>query len=337
MRRDRPIQLNAPAGDLPSLMAAVDAGADSVYIGFQSPTNLRNLPGLNFSVEDAAEGVAYARRRGARVHVAVNTHPMDHQLEACFRAVDDAEAIGADAVIAADWAVLDYARTQHPQLEIHLSCLAGAADSQAIRFYRERFGVTCIILPRVLSVKQIAALRRETDALLEVMVFGVLCANYDGRCCLSSFITGVSANSLGACAPAEFVSFEETNDDQVTVKLNGVEIQRSSIAQHRTYPTPCKGTYRDDVTGQRSHAFQDPCSLNAVSLLPELSAAGVDIVKIEGRQRSLAYVRQVTEVWRAAIDALDRSDRDGSPAQPDAKLASLLEGQAGSLGALAGG
>ncbi|HDZ20879.1 hypothetical protein LCGC14_0015190 [marine sediment metagenome] len=337
MRRDRPIQLNAPAGDLLSLMAAVDAGADSVYIGFQSPTNLRNLPGLNFSVEDAAEGVAYARQRGARMHVAVNTHPMDHQLEACFRAVDDAEAIGADAVIAADWAVLEYARTQHPHLEVHLSCLAGAADPQAIRFYRERFGVTCIILPRVLSVEQIAAVRRETDALLEVMVFGVLCANYDGRCCLSSFITGASANSIGACAPVEFVAFGESEGGGLRVQLNGVEIHRFAASEQRTYPTPCKGTYANAVTGRRSHVFQDACCLNAMAVLPDLSAAGVDIVKIEGRQRSLAYVRQVTSAWRKAIDALDQRDPLAAGGDGIADLSSITEGRAESLGALAGG
>ena len=83
------IRLNAPAGNLPALIAAVGAGADSVYIGFRSPTNLRNLPGLNFSVEEAAEGVEYARQRGVKVHVAVNTHPLDHQLDECLRAVDE--------------------------------------------------------------------------------------------------------------------------------------------------------------------------------------------------------------------------------------------------------
>ena len=105
MGRASKIQLNAPAGGLPSLMAAVDAGADSVYIGFRSPTNLRNLPGLNFSLQDATEGVQYAHQRGAKVYVTVNTHPLDHQVEECFRAVDDVNNIRADAVIAADLAL----------------------------------------------------------------------------------------------------------------------------------------------------------------------------------------------------------------------------------------
>ena len=117
MRSEYKIQLNAPAGDLPSLIAAVDAGADSVYIGFQSATNLRNLPGLNFSVAQAAEAVDYAHQRDSRVLVTVNTLPMDHQLEDCFGAVDNAAEVGADAVIVADLAVLDYTRNKYPDLE----------------------------------------------------------------------------------------------------------------------------------------------------------------------------------------------------------------------------
>jgi putative protease len=129
-----------------------------VYIGFQSPTNLRNLPGLNFSIAEAAKAVDYAHQHATRVYVTVNTYPTDHQLEECFRAVDDADDISADAVIVADFAVLEYARTRHPRLEIHLSCIAGVADPAAIRFYREKFGASCVVLPRVLSLEQIAAL-----------------------------------------------------------------------------------------------------------------------------------------------------------------------------------
>jgi putative protease len=308
MHRENKIQLNAPAGNFPSLIAAVNAGADSVYIGFRSPTNLRNLPGLNFSVEEAAKAVQYAHRYGVRVHVTVNTYPTNHQLEECFRAVDDADHVGADAVIAADYAVLEYARNRYPRLEIHLSCVAGAADLAAICFYREEFGVSCVVLPRVLSLEQIAALRRQTDVLLEVMVFGVLCANYDGRCCLSSYITGTSAHSIGACAPAEFVQFEETEAGRTTLKLNGIVINDFVATEERTYPTPCKGKYSNSAVGHRLYAFQDPCCLNALPLLPEIAAAGVDIVKIEGRQRSLAYVRFITGVWREAIDALSQGE-----------------------------
>lgn len=331
------VLLNAPAGNLPCLTAAVDAGADSVYLGFRSATNLRNLPGLNFSVEEAAEGVEYAHRRGVEVYVTVNTHPLDHQLEACFRAVDAAAEVGADAVIAADWAVLDYVRSRHSRLGLHLSCQAGAADAASIRFYREAFGVNCVVLPRVLSLEQIAALRQETDLCLEVLAFGVLCAHYEGRCYLSSFITGTSANSAGACAPAEFVEFEETEAGGTILKLNGIAINSFAPDEGRTYPTPCKGKYHNSATGERGYAFQDPGCLNALPVLSELVAAGVDRLKIEGRQRSLAYVRQVTGAWRSAIDALGAQDAPGKCAPRSVEMESVLEGKASTLGALSGG
>ena len=331
------IQLNAPAGNFSSLTAAVDAGADSVYFGFRSPTNLRNLPGLNFSVPEAAEAVEYAHRYNAKVCVTVNSFPMDHQLEYCLRAVDDADDIGADAVIATDLAVLDYIRNKHPNMEIHLSCVTGAADSEAIRFYQEEFGVSCVILPRVLSIEQIAALRRRTDVILEVMVFGVLCVNYDGRCYLSSFITGTSANSIGACAPAEFVHFEENKDGTTTLALNGIVINDSVTPGQQTYPTPCKGRYYNSALGCSMYAFQDPCCLNALSLLPKLKAAGVDVLKIEGRQRSQAYVRQVVTVWRKAIDILTEQKEQDSSECGEETLGLLSEGMVGSLGALNGG
>ncbi len=330
------IQLNAPAGNLPCLTAAVDAGADAVYIGFRSATNLRNLPGLNFSVEEAAEGVRYAHRQGTLVFVTVNTYPTDRQLESCYRAVDQARDVEADAVIAADLAVLQYARDRHPDLDVHLSCSAGAADSASIRFYCEEFGVSCVVLPRVLSLDEIAALRGQTDVSLEVMVFGVLCANYEGRCHLSSFITGKSANSVGACAPAEFVGFEETPEGRTLMKLNGLTIGDFGPAEPATYPTPCKGTYVDSVHGEERHAFQDPCCLNAMPLLPQLAEAGVDWVKIEGRQRSFSYVRTVTSAWRSAID--DLSEGTGSDCRlRDAEMESIMEGSASTLGALRGG
>jgi len=318
-------------------MAAVDAGADSVYIGFRSPTNLRNLPGLNFSLDQAGEAVRYAHRNGTKVCVVVNTHPTNQQLDDCFGAIDDACDIGADAVIVADLAVLEHARNKHQHLEIHLSCSAGVTDPEAVRFYQEEFGVACVVLPRVLSLQQIAALRQQTDVLLEVMVFGVLCANYDGNCCLSSFITGTSANSIGACSPARFVQFEETAGDRVVLKLNGVVIDGSVGPNKRTYPMPCKGKYGNLSRSGRLHTFQDPCCLNALPLLGELAAAGVNIMKIEGRQRSLAYVRSVTNVWRNAIDALDRPDNVTTRMFESMSLEPVLEGMAGTLGALNGG
>ncbi|MBM4034237.1 MAG: U32 family peptidase [Planctomycetes bacterium] len=311
----RKVLLNAPAGNLPSLIAAVAAGADSIYIGFRSPTNLRNLPGLNFSLEEAAEGVRFAHSRNVEVYVTVNTYPLDPQLAACLEAVDDAADIGADGVIAADWAVLDHAKARHPRLGLHLSCVAGAADAEAIRFYAQAFGVTNVILPRVLTLSQIAALRAQTDVALEVLAFGVLCANYDGRCCLSSFITGRSAHSAGACAPAELVELAEQVGRPVAI--SGACLTARALGRERDGCGTCCRRYPDGMVleagAQPIFRIEGPQTLSAqtwclVEHLGALARAGVDTVRVlpqlSHTGRIVRLYREVLDHCRACSDAL---------------------------------
>jgi len=139
---------------------------------------------------------------------------------------------------------------------------------------------------------------------IEVFGFGSLCVMVEGRCLLSSYATGQSPNTCGACSPAEFVRWEETPAGRTT-RLGGVLIDRRAAGETAGYPTICKGRYR--VGGETFYAIEEPTSLNTLDLLPELMALGVAAVKIEGRQRSPAYVREVTRVWRAAIDACRRN------------------------------
>ncbi len=331
----RRIEINAPAGTLEALKAAVEAGADAVYFGFRSASNLRNIPGLNFSVDEAAQGVRLLHEAGAKAYVTVNTFPTDGQVAACLDAVDDAARVGADAVIAADPAVLDYVRSRHQSLDLRLSCHAGAADADSIAFYSERFSVRAVVLPRVLSLADIADIRRSTDVELEVFGYGSLCANYEGRCCLSSHITGVSANSLGACAPAEMIELEEGPPGRTFVRLAGTLIDIQEPGAARSLPTPCKGLYREAPTGRSVRAFMEPVSLNAMPVLDELADAGVNAIKIEGRQRSPTYVRSATAVWRAAIDRLG-ADAEEDSMDAAQRLTALAEGGECTLGCLVG-
>src|SRR5690606_28830547 len=105
-------------------------------------------------------------------------------------AVDQAVALGADALIIADTAILAYAARNHPDTELHLSVQASATNAAAIRFFRENFGVRRVVLPRVLSIQQVRQIARDTDAELEVFAFGSLCIMAEGRCYLSSYLTG---------------------------------------------------------------------------------------------------------------------------------------------------
>lgn len=312
------LELVCPAGTPAALKAAVDAGADAVYLGFRDETNARNFPGLNFDRDELAQGIAYAHRGGTRVFVAVNTYPRAGAPEAWHEAIGDAARLGADAAIVADLGLADYARRKHPKLRLHLSVQAAASTPEALRFYQREFGVKRVVLPRVLSVAEIADLLREVSVEAEVFVFGGLCVMAEGRCQLSSYATGKSPNMNGVCSPASHVAYVEKGD-RLCATLGGYTIDSFAKDEPAGYPTLCKGRFTLD--GRTSYVFEEPTSLNALALLPELRKAGVKALKIEGRQRGRAYVAQVVAAFRRAVDALDRGER-----LPASTLAALTEG-----------
>ncbi|MFQ5953975.1 MAG: peptidase U32 family protein, partial [Kiloniellales bacterium] len=188
--RDAPLELVCPAGTPAALRAAVDAGADAVYVGFRNATNARNFPGLNFSREELKQGLAYAHHRSTKVFVAVNTFPEAGNAGPWRQAVDDAATLGADAVILSDIGLADYAARNHPGLRRHLSVQASASTAEAILFYHREFDIKRVILPRVLTVAEMAALNRRIPVETEVFVFGAMGVMAEGRCLLSSYVTG---------------------------------------------------------------------------------------------------------------------------------------------------
>ena len=295
------MELVCPAGSLPALKEAIDNGADWVYAGLRDDTNARNFPALNFDLAALAEGLRHAHRRGRKVVLAINTYPQASNWQRWSAAVDRAAELGVDAVIIADAGLMAYARRAHPGLELHLSVQSSATSYEAINFFHERFGVKRAVLPRVLSLAQVALVARNTPVEMEVFGFGGLCVMVEGRCSLSGYACGVSPNMAGACSPAAAVRWRRTSAG-LESRLNGVLIDRYADEERAAYPTVCKGRY--GVEGETYYAFEEPASLNALELLPEFSRIGVKAVKIEGRQRSPAYVAQVTRVWREALDAL---------------------------------
>ncbi|MEK7306893.1 MAG: peptidase U32 family protein [Nitrospirota bacterium] len=294
-------EICSPAGNPASLIAAADSGADAIYIGFNDTSNLRNFPGLNFTSKEMKEGMDYARKRGKKIYLTINSYPQHKELETCFKAIDNAVSLGADAVILSDLALLSYAKEKHPGMDIHLSVQASASNSLSIEFYKEHFGVKRVILPRVLSLYEIRELKRKTDVELEIFVFGLLCINCEGQCFLSSYLTGESINTYGACSPPRFVRFEE-GEAGFLVRSNGILLNCYSEGEAASYPTPCKGRYINNATGEISYIIQEPESLNLLEVLPDLLLAGVDALKIEGRQRSKAYVKEVTAIFRTLVD-----------------------------------
>ncbi|GGX66262.1 ubiquinone anaerobic biosynthesis protein UbiU [Saccharospirillum salsuginis] len=325
------MELLCPAGSLVAVDTAITNGADAIYVGLKGGTNARRFAGLNLTVEQLTEAATRAHSHGRKLHVAINTFVHPKGFEQWQEAVDISVRCGADVLILADIALLDYAATQYPNVERHLSVQASATNLGAIDFYHRQFDVRRVVLPRVLSMPQVRALARGTDVPLEVFAFGSLCIMAEGRCYLSSYMTGESPNTAGACSPAEFVRWSEEGEDMVS-RLNGVVIDRFQPDEQAGYPTLCKGRFR--VEDNTYHVLEEPTSLNTLSLLPDLYNEGIAAVKIEGRQRSPAYVAQVTRVWRQAIDEVKRDpNRFQVRSTWDETLARLSEGHQTTLGA----
>jgi putative protease len=331
MLRQKLPELICPAGSLPALKAAVDHGADAVYLGYKNDTNARNFAGLNFDDKAMREGIRYAQSRGRHVLMAINTFAQPGRVADWQRAVDGAADQGVDAVILADVGLLDYAKNRYPDLRLHLSVQGSATSYEAVNFAHREFGVRRAVLPRVLTLAQVELVIKNTPVEIEIFGFGSLCVMNEGRCWLSSYATGESPNTVGACSPAKYVKWEKS-PGQMTTRLNGILIDRFGDNESAGYPTLCKGRF--EVNGETYYALEEPTSLNVLEILPEIAKIGVSAIKVEGRQRSPAYVAQVTKTLRAALDALS-SDSERYHVKPawQADLAKVSEGNQATLGA----
>jgi U32 family peptidase len=260
----------APAGSLPSLQAALAHGADAVYFGLQDGFNAR-ARAANFSLAELPHTVARIHRAGARAYVTLNTLVFEPELPAMERVLRAIAQAGVDALIVQDPAVCMLARAVCPQLELHASTQMTISEPMAAPF-AQALGVTRIVVPRELSVDEIRAFAAGTDAELEVFVHGALCVSWSGQCLTSEAWGGRSANR-GQCAQSCRMPYELVVDGQLR-PLGDVQYLLSP----------------KDLAGARA--------------VPELLAAGVHGLKIEGRQKSAQYVATATGGYRRWVDAL---------------------------------
>ncbi|HPQ50148.1 MAG: U32 family peptidase [Alphaproteobacteria bacterium] len=325
-----PPELVCPAGTPASLRAAVDAGADAVYCGFQNATNARNFPGLNFTFEELENSVAYAHDHGTKVLLAANTFPPAGKTDLWKQAIDNAVCLGIDAIIVADIGVAVYAQNKYPDQRLHLSVQAGAPSIEAIKYYCEEFNIKRVVLPRILTIPEIKQIKEEIPCEIECFIFGNHGLMAEGRCSLTNYTTGLSTNMDGVCSPASHVKYEEDENKNLTTKLGEFTIDQFSCSQNPGYPTICKGRYLVPHRQDAYYAFEEPISLNLANLLPDLIEAGVHALKIEGRQRSRAYIKAVVSSWRSAIDDV----LEGKPPHISDLLA-LTEGNKQTEGAYA--
>ena len=323
--------LVCPAGTPAALHTAVDAGADSVYCGFQNATNARNFPGLNFTPDEIVAGIDYAHRHGARVLLAINTFPPAGKTMLWKQAVDEGIKSGVDAIIIADIGVADYVRKKYPGQRLHLSVQAGASSPEAIKFYCREFGIKRVVLPRILTITEIRSLHDQIPCEIEAFVFGNIGMMAEGRCSLTSYATGISTNMDGVCSPASHVQYVGGDDHSLTTRLGEFTVDCFACNENAGYPTICKGRYLAGHREDAYYAFEKPVSLNLTHLLPDLIHAGVTALKIEGRQRSRAYVQSVVSAFRKAIDECMAGR------EPElANLLALTEGHTETTGAFGG-
>ncbi|WP_117195211.1 ubiquinone anaerobic biosynthesis protein UbiU [Rhizobium terrae] len=319
------MELICPAGTPAAFREAVDAGANAVYCGFRDETNARNFPGLNFSRDELREAIAYARRHGTQTFVALNTFMRAGDEEIWYRAAADAVALKADALILADFGLMAHVAEHYPQQRLHVSVQASASNVDAINFLVDAFHAKRVVLPRTLTIADIARIAPQIRCEIEVFVFGGLCVMAEGRCSLSSYATGKSPNMNGVCSPASHVRYRQEGKELVS-ELGDYTINRFPAGEAAGYPTLCKGRF--DIADSPAYAFEDPVSLDVMSEIDALSAAGVSALKIEGRQRGKAYVAEVVSTLKKALSA--------SPAQRTAlltRLRGLSEGQKTTSGA----
>lgn len=323
------VQLRCPAGNFAAVKEALNNGADAVYIGFTSPTNLRNFSGLNLSYDDAKQAVDMAHERGKELYVVINSYPQKDEIEAAFKSIDQAAELGADAVIVSDMANMEYINQNHPDLSIHCSVQTGSANAETINFWQEHFNVDCVVLPRVLNVEEIEHIVANTSVDIEVFALGSLCTSYPGRCNISQYITGESTNTSGVCTSPKFLNFREDGQD-VTILLNDIALNKiegcrkgdsineckgrsgCEVLEHRqdgwdnsfmvNKRHVCKGQFINASLNTKGYVMHDNVILNTLGILSRLIEIGVDAFKIEGRQRPSAYSGQATKVMREAID-----------------------------------
>lgn len=323
------VQLRAPAGNLMAVVEALDSGADAVYVGFTSPTNLRNFSGLNLSRDDAKRAVELAHRKGKELYVVINSYPQKDEIESAFGSIDQAADLGVDAVIVSDMANMEYMNKTHPDLSIHCSVQTGSSNAETINFWHDNFNIDCVVLPRVLNVEEIEEIVKNTSVEIEVFALGSLCTSYPGRCNLSQYITGESTNTKGVCTSPKFLDFKE-NDRDITLLLNDKVINKIENCQsgdsiheckgHKGCEMVqdrkdgwdnsfivnkrhiCKGQFVNASTGTQGYAMHDNVILNTLGILNRLVEIGVDAFKIEGRQRPSVYSGQATKIMREAID-----------------------------------
>lgn len=269
------VELLAPAGDLEKFKTAIQYGADAVYLAGDK-LGLRTAS-KNLSLDDIKEATKLAHDLDKKVYLTLNVISHNKDLEGVDEYIQSLDEAGVDAFIVSDPGIFQKVKTLAPSKEIHISTQANITNTATVEFWKS-LGADRVILARELSLEEIKEIKNEVkdSIMIEAFVHGAMCMSYSGRCLLSNFMTGRSAN-MGDCAhPCRYKYYlmEETRPGEY-------------------YPIT------EDEKGSYIMNSKDLCMINYI---PELIEAGVDSFKIEGRVKSEYYVATVINQYRRAID-----------------------------------
>jgi len=277
MKTMNKIELLSPAGDMERLKMSVLYGADAVYLA-GTDFGMRSFAG-NFTPEELPLAVAFAHDHGVKVHVTVNTMPRNNEVISLPAYLEQLQDAGVDALIVADLGAFMLAGKYAPKCQRHISTQQSIANYECAKAWFD-LGAQRVVLARELNLQEIAEIRAKTPKELEIETFGhgAMCVSYSGRCLLSNYMTGRDSNR-GACAQPcryQYALMEEKRPGEFFPVYEDE-----------------KGTY---ILNSR-----DMCMIDH---LQELSDAGVDCIKIEGRAKSAYYAAIVTGAYRHCIDDL---------------------------------
>lgn len=264
-----------PASCLEVLKVGIEFGADAIYAGGEE-FGLR-AKAKNFSMDELAEGIAYAHSKGVPVYITVNIMAHNEDLDAAKKYISELREIGPDALILADPGMFQIAREVAPEIERHISTQANNTNYATFQFWKQ-LGASRVVTARELSLQEIKTIREQIDTDLEIETFvhGAMCMAYSGRCLLSNFMTGRDANQ-GACThPCRW-------------KYSLVEEKRP-------------GEYMPVFENERGTYIFNSKDLCMIEHVPDLIDAGIDSFKIEGRMKTALYVATVARTYRKAID-----------------------------------
>lgn len=289
------VELLAPAGSPEKLKYAIRYGADAVYCGIPDFSMRYRIN--KFDEKSLQEAVEFVHQRKKKIYITINIYPHNAHLAKIEKHLKFLKKLNIDGIIISDPGVINLAKKYLPKIDIHLSTQANALNWQAVKFWHQ-LGVKRVVLAREVALAEIKEIKKRVPKIeLEYFVHGAMCMSYSGRCILSKWMAGRSAN-LGDCAQPCRWKYNQTKKMSVEDIRGEFEIDLEEDTH---------GTY-----------FFNSKDLNLLNYLDKLRKAGVDSFKIEGRNKSVYYLATVVKAYRKVINALG---------QRTSKLKAIKEGQ----------